>query len=209
MGHSPTDLNRWPNGRIPFAVNSNVTDISLTNLNTAIAQWNAAPVPIQVVAKDASDVSWVEFKVVALSNSPCRSSHIGMGFGRQTVMCSFLSVLGPNGVLPGTWAHEIGHVVGLKHEHQRIDRDDHAVLNSIIAFGIALQKPGNYKKLSPPAFLPLGDYDCGSLMHYSTRRLGGVTYFGPKPGGDCASTSTFGSSGTLTKGDLAAVNALY
>ena len=70
----------------------------------------------------------------------------------------------------GTVIHELGHALGLIHEHGRIDRDDYVtiVLESI--------KPGTeaaFAKWSPANsdenITAKVHYDYGSIMHYGSK----------------------------------------
>lgn len=54
--------------------------------------------------------------------------------------------------------HEIGHALGLYHEHQRPDRNQYVTVDPSVANDVNYQIPSNG--------LPLGAYDCGSIMHY-------------------------------------------
>jgi hypothetical protein len=98
-------------------------------------------------------------------------SAVGMVGGQQ-----FLSV-GPYAWNRGTLCHEIGHALGLVHEHQRSDRDSHVAIltNNIVSGGI-----GNFVLL--PNSLNQGAYDFLSVMHYARNYLAGPE------------TSGFGSS---------------
>jgi hypothetical protein len=62
-----------------------------------------------------------------------------------------------------TWLHEMGHTVGLMHEHQRPDRDTYITLN--LANADLPNVPGNFTLF---AFddQTIGLYDYASVMHY-------------------------------------------
>jgi hypothetical protein len=62
-----------------------------------------------------------------------------------------------------TWLHEMGHTVGLMHEHQRPDRDTYITLN--LANADLPNVPGNFT-LIPFDYQTLGLYDYASVMHY-------------------------------------------
>jgi Astacin (Peptidase family M12A) len=62
----------------------------------------------------------------------------------------------PNQYVAGSLIHELGHALGLYHEHQRPDSGAFVT--------IAGGAPPNYGTVTGAA--PLGPYDCGSIMHY-------------------------------------------
>ena len=98
--------------------------------------------------------------------------------------------------------HEIGHTIGLYHEHQRHDRDDHL---EVLMENVLEEHRGNFDML-PPEF-SLGDYNQRSIMHYANRT------FGKAGGGDTMrSRITPGEqlgSDTITPDDASAVNMMY
>ena len=60
-----------------------------------------------------------------------------------------------------TVAHELGHAIGLLHEHQRADRDDYLTIDFA---NVRENAVGNFNRITT---LPLvGAYDFGSIMHY-------------------------------------------
>lgn len=87
-------------------------------------------------------------------------SAVGMVSGQQ-----FLSV-SPNAWNRGTLCHEIGHTLGLVHEHQRSDRDNFVTIltNNIVSGGL-----GNFVILTNS--INEGAYDFLSIMHYARNYL--------------------------------------
>ena len=64
-----------------------------------------------------------------------------------------------------TAAHEIGHALGMHHEHARPDRDDHVTVDFN---NIEPDKEGNFVQTSISAVTcARTPYDLGSIMHYS------------------------------------------
>ena len=66
-----------------------------------------------------------------------------------------------NDVTNGTILHELGHVLGNVHEHQRSDRDN----NRTIDFG-ERESGERAKRVRKRTFVSPGPYDFFSIMHY-------------------------------------------
>ena len=113
-------------------------------------------------------------------------------------------------------AHEIGHALGLLHEHQRPERDQHITLTEVPPATGAINGP-NYQfipELTPlrnVLTLPDGtiatvvdDYDCASIMHYPVRTFAGVNV---APGVGCPSLAN--AQTAISDSDIMGVRALY
>ena len=98
----------WPGGIVPYVIDPELTN---PHVPDAIRHWEQNT-PIRFVER-TDQPNWVRF----MPGSKC-SAHVGMIGREQTVSLS--DFCGPGGVV-----HEIGHAVGLWHEHERSDRDSH------------------------------------------------------------------------------------
>lgn len=95
--------------------------------------------------------------------------------------------------------HELCHVIGLFHEHTRPDRDEFV---NVTAFD-----PFNHSKFLANRDLPIGPYDCKSIMNY-------YNYDKIQPTSRCGSNFGYTISSqsrlpTLSNGDVRAINFLY
>ena len=134
----------WPVGIIPYVIDP---DLENPHVPIAIQHWNENTV-IRLVER-TDQPNWVRFR----PGSGC-SAQLGMVGGEQRVTLG--KYCGPGAVV-----HEIGHAVGLWHEHQRNDRDPHVWVSSCPLDPNSL----NYGENGPRAF-DSGPYDYGSVMHY-------------------------------------------
>ena len=173
----------WPGGIVPYVIDPEVEN---PHVPLAIRHWNENTV-IQLVER-TDQPNWVRF----MPGSLC-AAQAGMVGGEQIV--TLKKYCGPADVV-----HEIGHTVGLYHEHQRNDRDRH-VWVSPRALKIAYEQKGDLA-------LDSGPYDYGSVMHYS--------WIGPletiPPGIDLRRGGPKlweGSDTGLSAGDIDGVNRLY
>jgi len=97
-----------------------------------------------------------DYVLVSNSNNNTVSSNVGWGAGIRTLQMN-------NWGTPLTIVHELGHILGMKHEHQRPDR------NTFVTINIAIVQPGrtgNFTLDNSITVYPDLTYDFGSVMHY-------------------------------------------
>ena len=141
-------LFRWQLGRIPYVIDSDISDEQRQAILGAIAEWNDKTV-ISLVER-TTETDFVRFTRVPSGN--CRAD-VGMLGGEQGIY------IPPEGCSPASVAHEIGHTVGLFHEHQRTDRNAYVTL---LSDNLDKSKLDAYRDVHPGS----GPYDYASVMHY-------------------------------------------
>ncbi|MDG2305292.1 MAG: M12 family metallopeptidase [Candidatus Binatia bacterium] len=149
---------RWADGVVPYEIDSSLSDANapdvFEDIQEAIRHW-ADGAFIRLVPRDGES-NFVKFTG---STGSCSSS-IGRITGQQFIR---LDTGGACGF--GSTVHEIGHAVGAFHEQSRADRDTYVTIN----YGnIEAGKVHNFNQYNASDGLDVGDYDYGSIMHYSS-----------------------------------------
>jgi hypothetical protein len=137
--------------QVPYTVTG-----SNSNLTAAISAFNAKFSGLIQFVPRSSQANYVNITVEA-GGSGEGFSNVGIvGNGPQTLDCGGACTV-------ATWLHEMGHTVGLLHEHQRPDRANYITLN--LANADLPNVPGNFT-LFLFDYQAIGLYDYASVMHY-------------------------------------------
>ncbi len=176
----------WPGGVIPYVIDEDVTNTQ--EILRAIEEWNTKTV-ISLVERTTQE-DYVRFKS---AHAGCRA-HQGRVGGEQLVLlhetCDWRIVV-----------HEIGHSVGLWHEHQRQDRDRYLMVHDgYVAFC------SNPFELRPDAIVDR-PYDYASTMHYGRGPFPDLPWLDTVPPG-ISIVSAF-TPAPLSSGDIDYVARLY
>lgn len=140
----------WPKHTVYYTFSSN---FSMANeVHDAMTEWSNKTGLDFVYGTGRGN--YIEFKN---SNNGSASSHVGMTGGRQTIE------LQPGVSNTGSAMHEIGHAVGLFHEHCRPDRDNYII---VYRNRIQLLKRSQFDPQPYSSTVVFGPFDFSSIMMY-------------------------------------------
>lgn len=181
---------RWPRGEIPYQFHPQVSSTVRSRFESACREWEAAA-PITFALRDTQPT------YVHVIAGRQNFAYLGYGYGaRELMLEKYASVQ--------TCLHELGHVIGLKHEHQRPDRDRYIQVHRtrIVEHAKPYFDPS-------PQFL-YTSYDFSSIMHYSPYAFSknGMAVIEPRKGYEKVSVQ-MGAGCCLSDGDREAVRRMY
>ncbi len=181
---------RWPGGVIPYTFGAGVTAAQQNTARRAMDEWEAFS-GVRFVPR-TSQTSYVEL-ILSTGNS----SSLGRVGGLQTINLY-------NWDVP-TIMHELGHAMGILHEHQRYDRD------AFISVNLANARSEGVSQLQKDfSGVPSGSYDFASIMHYFGTAFGingatTITALAPYQ----AWQNIMGFRNSLSEGDVDLARQLY
>jgi hypothetical protein len=152
-------LGTWDSGVIPYQVAGGFSDEERQRILNAFEQWSRIA-PLVFVERTTQSAYLNVTRDPAPENqaSPC-FSNVGQ-FRRGVVVRTNLGSTCASSAR--TIAHEVGHALGMWHEHQRSDREQYL---SIDFDNVRDNARSNFNIING---LPLvGEYDFGSIMHYT------------------------------------------
>lgn len=187
----------WENAVIDYEFDESLTAYQISRLNVAIDHWN---VNTQISLRQrpaATAVNPLSSDFLVFKAGPGCASWVGRQGGAQTVWIS-------DDCGSGSIVHEIGHALGLLHEHARFDRDNHI---EVLLPNVEVGKLANFARVSDAVRL-LGEYDYDSIMHYGSHFFSGTGAPTLLPRNGVAA-DRIGQRISLSQGDIAAINEMY
>lgn len=181
---------RWPGGTIPYTIDTTLP--SQTRITDAVNHWNTNLAGYIRLVPRTSETAYITF-VRASSAGTC-SSYVGRtGYAQPVNVGDYCST--------GNVIHEVGHAIGLYHEHTRTDRNAYITVNTA-----NIDPNASYNFAVVTNGTNVGPYDYSSIMHYgayafSINSLPTITTI---PAG-----ISIGQRSTLSSGDINGVKAIY
>ncbi len=142
---------KWPGKVVYYTYGASATSSTISKFQTAMDHWTLKT-GITFVAR-TNQADYIE----VIQGSGCYSS-IGRVGGKQQLSIG-------SSCSSGNAIHEIGHAIGMFHEHTRLDRDSYVIINTgNIESGYA----HNFNKHAVSGTFDNGVLDFGSIMMYGS-----------------------------------------
>ncbi len=181
---------RWPNGVVPYVIDAAMANQA--RIADAVNHWNTNLSGYVRLIPRTTETAYIRFAVAAPGTC---SSYVGYYryAGQPVNIGDYCST--------GNVIHEIGHALGLYHEHTRSDRDTYVRIQTQNADPASITNFNMVSNsLNPTA------YDYNSIMHYGTHAfsVNGQPTIVTKPDG-----IYIGQRSSLSANDIAGVKIMY
>jgi len=137
----------WPNDTIPFEIDKSF-EAQRTLVDSIMRLWEHGTT-VRFVPKTAAHKVYVTISQSA-KPTKCTTTYTRYVGGRVSKPATMA-------LRPFCVGHELGHIIGLQHEHQRSDR------NTYVTVRPPKGSEDQYEESDDPV---CGPYDLGSIMHY-------------------------------------------
>ncbi|KAL8624485.1 hypothetical protein ACOMHN_053028 [Nucella lapillus] len=190
----------WPRGVIPYEFSSRLGRQQQIMISRAMRIWQKETcIRFMPASTYLSNRRRNADRVLFTSDGQGCSSFVGKNGGQQAITLS-----------SGCWSqqvilHELGHAIGLIHEHQRPDRDQHV---TILTKNAIPQFQNQFMMFSPEVISTRVPYDFRSIMHYGPKAFtseGKITVLTKDPDYQ----DIIGQAEQLSNRDILAVNLMY
>lgn len=179
----------WPNATVYYTINNSLRD-NATIIKRAIERYNQ--VGFHFIEATGTTPANVKFTA---SNVYSEGSNIGRTGGLQNLYLTKYSSY-------GTVLHEIGHLLGLWHEHCRADRDQYITINFS---NIPEREQSQFKMVVDNEATTLETpYDYNSIMHYNEYAFSSIGRSIQSKHGE-----KIGNRDSLSKTDITGLKKLY
>ncbi len=205
FGIRPVKVVPWEDGVLPIVFKKGVSENIKNLIWQACAEWSAAA-KVKCVAGPYKDRKLVISNNYWGIDGGCWSM---LGQSTYFLWLKRRMNIGKNCDAYSVVLHELGHALGLGHEHQRPDRDQYIKIlkENISDPYLGLNTKMNFSTQEGQALSP---YDFTSIMHYakfSFSKNGKATML-PQPGYE-RFENIMGRTGQLSQNDIASIRRIY
>jgi hypothetical protein len=194
---STCTLGRWPNGVVYYAYSDGLDDSAHGAIRDAMDRWQDTSAHVVRFERNPGRTDKVTIK-------PCTDKGAANGYDGCHSGCT-AAICDDNAV------HELGHVLGFRHQQQRQDRDHYVRINRFSNCGA----PNDEERCNQPNVADFGPYDFKSTMQYGPtdpdieRWDGSAICENVDPANGACLNDGSGPGQAPTPGDGAAVVELY
>jgi hypothetical protein len=149
-------ITKWENGVIPYYFSGSFSDSEAAVVAKAMLRWES----VCAVTFDKVEPTYYAYQIIKTGNSTEWSSTIGENNSQYFMYFGS----GSSEEQYGHCLHELGHCLGLLHEHQRPDRDQYVTIyyKNIWPEYVFNYETENNELIRESDYA----YDYGSIMHY-------------------------------------------